>query len=227
MPISKIAVASSPYGVGGESGAGLRPASDSALGGHPGDAASLGGTAGLRPTSLTGAKRSRLRYRREERARAKLGSRPWPVVGSFVPIQAEQSGAGRDGPSLRGTTRPDTSRSRGTSDLDHDDQRDYRHGHRVPALPDRVPAEPRERGRSPRSPAGGWRSGSIRSGMTGIGGRRIFSSREEHFYPPNSGVSGGVGSSYIYKPFAPEQVRHLASSHQCRRCQPAGDQRWS
>jgi hypothetical protein len=143
MPISKIAVASSPYGVGGESGAGLRPASDSELGGHPGDAASLGGIAGLRPAPLTGAKRSRLRYRREERARAKLGSRPWPVVGSFVPIQAEQSGAGRDGPSLRGTTRPSTSGSRGTSDTDISHQRDHRHGHRVPALPEWTLAEPR------------------------------------------------------------------------------------
>jgi hypothetical protein len=40
-----------------------------------------------------------------------------------------------------------------------------------------------ERGRSPRSPAGGGVPGSIRSGVAGIGGRRVFSFGEEHFYP--------------------------------------------
>ena len=183
MPISKIAVASSPYGVGGESGAGLRPVSGSELGGHPGDAASLGGTAGLRPASLTGAKRSRLRYRREERARAKLRSRPWPKL---VPssIQAEQSGAGRDGPSLRGTTRPSTSGSRGTSDTDISHQRDHRHGHRVPALPEWTLAEPRGARAKPEISR---RRTSIRFNPFGHGwGRRenaLLYLREERFYP--------------------------------------------
>jgi hypothetical protein len=195
MPISKIAVASSPYGVGGESGAGLRPASDSELGGHPGDAASLGGTAGLRPASLTGAKRSRLRYRREERARAKLGSRPWPVVGSFVPIQAEQSGVlaatgraceARQGQAPRGreVRATPTSVTNVTTDTDTV-FRLCRNG--------RWPSRG-ERGRSPRSPAGGRASGSIRSGTIGFRRGKLSSSWRRSLLPPNPFVVEGVGS---------------------------------
>ena len=82
-----------------------------------------------------------------------------------------------------------------TSDTDASHQRD--HQHRAPHLrlcrigcrPDRG-----ERGRSPRSPAGGRAPGSIRFGVAGIGGGKGLLLRRRTLLPPNPGVSGGVGS---------------------------------
>ena len=95
------------------------------------------------------------------------------------PVQAATSRAceARQGQAPRGRE--------ATSDTDASHQRD--HQHRAPHLrlcrigcrPDRG-----ERGRSPRSPAGGRAPGSIRSDKIGLGGRRVSSSTEKNTFPP-------------------------------------------